>query len=172
VVRADDVAGRIKADGAWTETPGVVCAVLTADCLPVLFCTQDGTRVAAAHAGWRGLCAGVLELTTDNFLQAGFAPDNILVWLGPAIGPVAYEVDAAVRDAFLVRGAALENCFAATRPGHWNFDLCAAARLILAGRGISHVSGGDMCTFNDQRFYSHRRDPGCGRQATLIWRTR
>lgn len=169
VVRADDGAGSVDADAAWTDTPGVVCAVLTADCLPVLFCARDGARVAALHAGWRGLCAGVLEQMAGNFLLADIPPDDILVWLGPAISPDAYEVDATVRDVFLRREPVCESSFTPTRRGHWNLNLYAAARAVLAAQGVMHVSGGDLCTYHDQRFYSHRRDFRCGRQATLIW---
>ena len=170
VVHADSVTVPVEADAAWSASTAVVCAVLTADCLPVLFCTRDGQQVAAAHAGWRGLCAGVLEQTVNAFLRAGFAAADILVWLGPAIGAAAYEVDSAVRDAFIARDPELTECFSNTRPEHWSLDLYAAARALLAAQGVREISGGDLCTFSDARFYSYRRAAQCGRQATLIWR--
>jgi YfiH family protein len=177
VVSADSVQGRVEADASWTGSPDVVCTVLTADCLPVLMCDMQGRQVAAAHAGWRGLCAGVLEQTLAEFLVAGIPASELLVWLGPAIGPAAYEVDATVRDAFLARSpdcqAGFHNSFLATSPSpsHWQFDLYAAAREILQSIGISKVFGGDYCTYSDERFYSYRRQPDCGRQASLIWLT-
>jgi YfiH family protein len=169
VVSANSVQGRVEADASWTGSPDVVCTVLTADCLPVLMCDMQGRQVAAAHAGWRGLCAGVLEQTLAEFLVAGIPASELLVWLGPAIGPAAYEVDAPVRDAFLARSPACHTSFQATSPGHWQFDLYAAAREILLSIGISKVFGGDYCTYSDERFFSHRRQPACGRQAALIW---
>jgi len=169
VVCADEVDGAVAADAAWTAQPHTVCTVLTADCLPVLFCDRAGTRVAAAHAGWRGLCAGVLENTLDSFSQAGIAATDIMVWLGPAIGPDVYEVDRPVRDAFLRRDREFATAFAASRAGHWRFDIYAAARHVLARRGVTDVSGGGFCTYTEPRFFSYRREPVCGRQATLIW---
>ena len=169
VVVADEVSVPFEADAAWTDSNDVVCAVMTADCLPVLLCDRAGNCVAAAHAGWRGLCSGVLELTVDRFLAAAVLPDDVLVWLGPAISAAAYEVDARVRDAFLDRDVGCEQAFVPTRPGHWQLDLYAAARGILAAQGVVHVYGGSFCTFSDARFFSHRRDSRCGRQAALIW---
>ncbi len=168
-VNADDADESTEADAAWTCTRGVVCAVLTADCLPVLFCDRNGFAVGAAHAGWRGLCSGILDLTVQRFFELDVPPDDILVWLGPAIGPAAYEVDENVRDAFLERDPDCAGSFLQTSVGHWQFDLYEAARTILAAQGVTNVSGGDFCTFRDKRFYSYRRDPECGRQATLIW---
>jgi YfiH family protein len=171
IVCADDVAAHkvVAADASWTERPGTVCAVLTADCLPVLLCDAAGTRVAAVHAGWRGLASGILERSLKVFINAGIAADQIKVWLGPAIGPAAYEVDAMVRTAFLQLEPACENCFMETRPGHWQFDLYAAASALLAAQGVTDISGGGWCTYSDTRFYSYRREQTCGRQATLIW---
>jgi YfiH family protein len=159
----------VTADGAWTDRPGVVCAVLTADCLPVLLCDAAGTRVAAVHAGWRGLAAGILGNALDVFTGAGIAAGQIRVWFGPAIGRAAYEVDAAVRDAVLELEPACRGSFMASRPGHWHFSLYAAARAILGAQGVTAISGGALCTFSEQRFYSYRRDNVCGRQASLIW---
>lgn len=166
---SDSVPRRI-ADAAITRTPGVVCTVLTADCLPVLFCNRAGTHVAAAHAGWRGLSAGVLEATVAALADAGAPADSLLAWLGPAIGPASYEVGMEVRDAFLKPDPSAAAAFQPNRPGHWLLDLYAAARLRLARAGVTAVSGGEYCTFAEpERFYSHRRDGVTGRQATLIW---
>lgn len=157
------------ADASWTTAPGVTCAVLTADCLPVLFCNRAGTHVAAAHAGWRGLAAGVLECTIGWLAADGVRPDSLLAWLGPAIGPSAYEVGDEVRAAFLQADPAAARAFRPRRPGHWLLDLYAAARLRLARAGVTAVFGGEHCTLKESgRFFSHRRDGVTGRQATLI----
>ena len=166
---ADAAAGEegCEADAAWSGRPGEVCAVMTADCLPVLFANRSGTRVAAAHAGWRGLAAGVLEQTLGHFPDA---PDEIVVWLGPAIGPEAFEVGDEVREAFIARHADSASAFTASRPGHWLADIYALARTRLAATGVSQVYGGEFCTYSDSaRFFSYRRDGVTGRMATLIW---
>ena len=169
---AADSAPRRTADAAITCTPGVVCAVLTADCLPVVFCNRTGTHVAVAHAGWRGLAAGVLEATVNALVAAGAPAGSLLAWLGPAIGPASYEVGTEVRDAFLEADPSAGFAFQANRPDHWLLDLYAVARQRLRRAGVSAISGGDLCTLADpQRFYSHRRDGVTGRQATLIWLT-
>ena len=159
-----------EGDASLAIEPGQVCAMMTADCLPVLFCTLDGCRVAAAHAGWRGLCDGVLEQTVAALAAPG---DEVLVWLGPAIGPQAFEVGAEVRQAFV--GVSLEAAEAfvpAARPGHYWCDLYLLARQRLAAVGVHNVYGGGLCTWTDsQRFYSFRRDGATGRMASLIWRT-
>lgn len=159
-----------EADAAVTRTPGAVLAILTADCLPVVFAAADGSAVAAAHAGWRGLAAGVLEATVAALRVP---PAEILAWLGPAAGPDAYEVGAEVRDAFLARDPDAVAAFAATRPGHWHVDLYALARrrLRAVGLAVGAIHGGGLCTISDPgRFYSHRRDRRSGRMATLVWR--
>ncbi len=167
VVGPESWAPGIQADASWSDRPGPVCAVLTADCLPVLFCTRDGRRVAAAHAGWRGLAAGVLEATAAAL---GGAPGSLLAWLGPAIGAQAYEVDATVRDAFVADDPAAATAFATTRPGHWQADLYALARLRLVRAGVVSVHGGGLCTASDPtRFFSYRRDRVTGRMASLVW---
>jgi hypothetical protein len=167
---ATDSEPRRIADAAITRVPGVVCAVLTADCLPVLFCNRAGTHVAAAHAGWRGLSAGVLEATVAALADAGAPAGTLLAWLGPAIGPASYEVGADVRDAFLRADPSAGAAFQDSRPGHWLLDLYAAARARLARAGVTAVTGGEYCTRVDaDRFYSYRRDGVTGRQATLIW---
>jgi YfiH family protein len=159
------------ADAAVTALPGIACVVLTADCLPVLFATRDGSRVGAAHAGWRGLAAGVLEATVRALCAAGTAPADLLAWLGPAIGPQAYEVGSDVHDALLAADPGATAALRPGRPGHWWLDLYAAARRRLAAAGVTAVYGGAACTATEaDRFFSHRRDGLCGRQATLIWR--
>ncbi len=157
-----------EADASVTSIPGTVLAILTADCLPVVFAAIDGSEVAAAHAGWRGLAAGVLERTVAA-MQA--PPANLMAWLGPAAGPATYEIGVDVFDAFVSRDARSEIAFVATRPGHWRVDLYALARMRLADAGMARVFGGGLCTISDpQRFYSHRRDQRSGRMATVIWR--
>lgn len=155
------------ADAAVTATPGVVLAILTADCLPVLFAARDGSEIGAAHAGWRGLAAGVLEATVAALATP---PAGLLAWLGPAAGPAAYEIGAEVRDAFLAHDPAAASAFVTTRPGHWRVDLYALARRRLASVGVTDVHGGGECTISDaSRYFSHRRDGRSGRLATLAW---
>ena len=156
-----------EADAAVTRTPGTVLAIQTADCLPVLFCNDDGSEIGAAHAGWRGLSAGVLETT----LAAMHAPrENIIAWLGPAIAAQSYEVGDEVRDAFLARDPAAGSAFTATRPNHWLCDLYALARQRLRVTGVTRVSGGGFDTFTDPRLHSYRRDGArSGRMVSLIW---
>lgn len=165
-VRTPD-SGSDCADASVETRPGRVCAVMTADCLPVLLCNRDGTRVAAAHAGWRGLCAGVIEAAVRAFDDR---PDELLAWLGPAIGPAHFEVGAEVRQAFVGGDAATAACFLQNREDHWLADLYGLARHRLSQFGIEAISGGEYCTFSDaDRFYSYRRDGISGRMATLIW---
>ena len=157
------------ADGAVTRVPGEVLAILTADCLPAVFAARDGSEIAAAHAGWRGLAAGVLEATLAAMRSA---PQDVIVWLGPAAGPQAYEIGEEVRDAFVAHDPRADAAFAATRPGHWRVDLYALARQRLVGAGIApdQIHGGDRCTISEpEHFFSHRRDARSGRIATLVW---
>ncbi len=155
------------ADGCYSREPGQGCAVMTADCLPVLFCNRDGSEVAAAHAGWRGLQAGVLESTVAAMASA---PHTLLAWLGPAIGPAQFEVGAEVREAFVASDSRAETAFVAVRPGHYLADLYRLARQRLQACGVDQVYGGGFCTFDDrQRFYSYRRDGVTGRMASLIY---
>lgn len=158
------------ADAAVTSTPGVVLAILTADCLPVVFADNAGAQIGAAHAGWRGLANGVLEST----VAAMHAPARELIaWLGPAAGPQAYEIGEEVFVAFVSRDAAAASAFVATRPGHWRVDLYQLAHQRLAALGITRVHGGGLCTISDpQCFYSHRRDARTGRMATVAWMSR
>ncbi len=156
-------------------TPGHVCAIMTADCLPVLLCDAAGTVVGAAHAGWRGLCDGVIEATLGRMAARAGAQAQWLAWLGPAIGPTAFEVGAEVRDAFLQAARADERAqvdaaFVAGTPGKYLADLYALARIRLARAGCTDVFGGNACTVSDaERFYSYRRDRTTGRMATLVW---
>ena len=161
-----------EADAAWCDVPGVACAVMTADCLPVLFCDRDGSRVAAAHAGWRGLQAGVLEAT---IAAIGIDSDQLMAWLGPAIGPSRFEVGPEVREAFLAAGAgvnsSVDSCFRPSprREQHFLADLYALARLRLSTAGVTRIYGGGYCTYDEeQRFFSYRRDGATGRMATLV----
>lgn len=156
-----------EADAAVTNAAGVVLAILTADCLPLVFAADDGSEVAAAHAGWRGLAAGVLEHT----LSAMQTPaGRVLAWLGPAAGPGAYEVGVEVRQAFVDQDAGAATAFEQTRPGHWHVDLYAVARRRLAAAGVRRVHGGELCTISEPgRFFSHRRDGRSGRMATVAW---
>lgn len=156
-----------EADGAWSAQPGVVCAVLTADCLPVLLCNRVGTQVAALHAGWRGLAAGVIEQGVGSLSGA---PDDLLAWLGPAIGPQAYEVGPEMMAAFVNKNPSAETAFAPTGDGRYLADLYALARLRLSALGVTRIYSGGFCTFTDrERFFSFRRDGTCGRMASLIW---
>ncbi len=155
------------ADASWSDRSGVACAVLTADCLPLLFCDRAGTRVAAAHAGWRGLAAGVIEASLDAL---ALPAEQVLVWLGPAIGPQVFEVGAEVREAFCVEQAQASQAFLPSqRPGHYLADIYALARLRLARAGVQAVYGGGFCTVSDTRFYSFRRQAQTGRFASLVW---
>lgn len=157
-----------SADAAITGAAGVVCVVLTADCLPVLLCDRAGTRVAAVHAGWRGLAAGILGEAVAAFARGGVPAQELLVWLGPGIGQAAYEVGDEVRQAFGGEDAAV--AFAASSNGRWQCDLYGLARRDLRALGVSAVAGGNFCTHTESdRFFSYRRDGQCGRQATLIW---
>jgi YfiH family protein len=157
----------VEADAAATRTPGVVLAIQTADCLPVLFCADDGSEIAAAHAGWRGLSAGVLE----NTLAAMHAPrEAVVAWLGPAIAARSYEVGDEVRDAFLSHDPATASAFTAARPGHWLCDLYELARQRLRRAGVTRISGGGLDTFTDPRLHSFRRDGAhSGRMVSLVW---
>jgi len=157
----------IEADASWTDVAGLACTIMTADCLPALFCRRDGTRVAAAHAGWRGLAAGVLEATADS-LQV--APAEVLVWLGPAIGQPSFEVGPEVREAFMASHPETAEAFVASvNAGRFMADIYALARTRLAAHGITAVYGGGLDTFTDPRFFSYRRSARTGRFASLIW---
>lgn len=158
-----------EADAAVTSEPGRVVAILTADCLPVLFFAEDGREVGGAHAGWRGLAGGVLEAT----VAAMHTPaDRLHAWLGPAAGPQNYEVGVEVYDAFVAPDWSCGSAFSCTRPDHWRVDLYALARRRLerAGLRADRIHGGGLCTIAEPaRFYSHRRDRRTGRMASIVW---
>jgi YfiH family protein len=165
VVEADSRPDFPRGDAAVARTRGTVCAVMIADCMPVFMTDEAGTMVAVAHAGWRGLAAGVIEATVDAMKTDA---SGILSWLGPAIGPKVYEVGEEVRAAF----AGHETALVATRPGRWLLDLYAVARQRLERRGVRRVYGGGFCTYSDpERFFSYRRDRTAARMAAAIWLT-
>jgi len=155
------------ADASFARSPGQACAVLTADCLPVLFCDRDGTSVAAAHAGWRGLAGGVLASALHAM---SVAPDRVLAWLGPAIEQDMYEVGAEVREHFVGKSADNAQAFKLNARGRWQADLYDLARRELARLGVTQVFGGGWRCYADRdRFFSFRRDSTTGRMATLVW---
>jgi YfiH family protein len=163
------------ADGSYSDRADTVCAILTADCLPVLFCNQSGTQVAAAHAGWRGLCGGILRKTVATFQHS---PEQVMAYLGPAIGPQVFEVGAEVLDAFFksaqdeAHQQAVRDAFKAVDgpAGKYLADLYALARAELSASGVTEIYGGNHCSYSDsEHFYSFRREPKTGRNASLIW---
>ncbi|MFN4148934.1 MAG: peptidoglycan editing factor PgeF [Rhodocyclaceae bacterium] len=155
------------ADASFSRRPGIVCAVLTADCLPVLLCDETGSVVAAAHAGWRGLAAGVIEATVTAM---GVPGERLIAWLGPAIGPQSFEVGAEVREAFVADDPAAADAFGACGYGKWLCDLYRLAILRLSRLGVCRVTSAEFDTFRDrERFFSYRRDGASGRMASLIW---
>ena len=157
----------VEADAAWTDQPGQVLAVLTADCLPVVICDHEGTQLAVVHAGWRGLVEGVLEAAVTKFSAA---PENLLAWMGPAIGPEAFEVGPEVRHALISAYPANADAFTPGKGDRWMADIFLLARLQLGRLGVSRVFGGGRCTYSDpEHFYSYRRDGRTGRMATLAW---
>ncbi len=176
VVEADIASGAPDADASFTRQPGTVCAVLTADCLPVLFCARDGSVVAAAHAGWRGLAAGVLEAT---LAAMDVSPGEVMAWMGGAIGSDAFEVGAEVRTPFIQSHPEATRAFVraprhgidpSASPEKWLADIYTLARIRLNASGVTAVYGGGLCTYTDAaRFYSYRRDGQTGRMASLIW---
>ena len=154
------------ADGSVGGSSGHVCVVQTADCLPVLMCAADGSAFAAAHAGWRGLAAGVIE---NALARLAVDPADLLVWLGPAISQPSFEVGDEVREAFLLSDPAAESCFEANARGRWQADLYSLARRRLNAAGVSNVFGGGFCTYlDDARFFSYRRDSDCGRLISFV----
>ncbi len=163
------VPGRVagSADAIVAFTPGAVCAVLVADCLPVFLASRDGDRAGLAHAGWRGLAAGVIEAAVAAL---DCDPARLVAWLGPSIGPETFEVGPEVRDAFAAKDPASETDFSRGRDGRFFADLPALARRRLVASGVRSVGGGELCTYSDPtRFYSYRRDGATGRMAALIW---
>jgi YfiH family protein len=167
VVEAGEWRETPEGDGSVAREPGVVCAVLTADCLPVLLCDRAGRRVAALHAGWRGLSAGIIEA---GVRALDFPSEDLLAWLGPAIGPDAFEVGPEVRQVFVARDARAAKSFKPSPNGRWLADIYQLARLRLSRVGVNAAYGGSYCTYTDAaRFYSYRRDRTTGRMANLIW---
>ncbi|HKQ29338.1 MAG TPA: peptidoglycan editing factor PgeF [Burkholderiales bacterium] len=167
VVDLDPPQGSREGDAAITRHEKTVCAIRVADCMPVLLSDESGKVIGAAHAGWRGLCAGVIEETIAAMRVPG---EKLIAWLGPAIGPKAYEVGDEVRSAFLRRDDASETAFVSSRPGHWLLDLYAVARQRLSSRGVERVFGGGYCTYTDaERFHSYRRDRTSARMAAFVW---
>ncbi len=170
VLDARATRGRIVADAAVTRTAGIVAAVQTADCLPVFFADRNGSAVGIAHAGWRGLAAGILEATVRALQEQGVPPQDVAAWIGPGIGPRAFEVGADVHAAFCARDPAAAAAFVVDRPGKWKADLYALARARLAAAGVGAVQGGGFCTHDEPgRFFSYRRSPQSGRMASLVW---
>ena len=166
VVDAARAPAEAEADGAVTREEQVVCAVLTADCLPVLFCDRGGSAVGIAHAGWRGLAAGILE----NTVRAMYVPaDRLIAYIGPGIGAQAYEVGEDVREAFVRANPGAAAAFSAKQNGKFLADLYLLARSRLAAAGVAEIRGGGFCTATEQRFFSFRRDGITGRMASLIW---
>jgi YfiH family protein len=164
-----------SADGSYSDKANSVCAILTADCLPVLFCNQAGNQVAAAHAGWRGLCGGILRKTVATFKGS---PDQVMAYLGPAIGRQVFEVGGEVLQAFMSRAQnqshqlAVREAFKAVDgiEGKYLADLCALARAELSASGVTEIYGGNYCSYSDsEHFYSFRRESKTGRNASLIW---
>lgn len=168
VVAAARYAAPPDADGSVGTRPGDVCAVKTADCLPVLLCSTDGLEIGIAHAGWRGLAAGVVENTIAKMVHD---PGDLLAWLGPAISQPSFEVGDDVREAFLVHDSAAQSCFVSNANSRWQADLYALARLRLKAAGVTDVYGGGLCTHSDKkRFFSYRRDGDTGRMVSFVAR--
>jgi polyphenol oxidase len=167
LLRADGTADAPEADGCWSDIAGMVCAVLTADCLPLLFCDIAGSRVAAIHAGWRGLHRGIISAAVEAL---SVPAEELLVWLGPAIGADAFEVGRDVYESFVQNNPANASAFRSRDDSHWLCDIYALARFELHALGVKSVYGGDFCTLSDtDKFYSYRRDGIKGRMASLIW---
>lgn len=169
VAMLDSIGGAgVTADAAVRAAPGAVAAVLTADCMPLLLADRNGERVAAVHAGWRGMAAGVVENAVDAL---GVPPSDVIAWMGPTIGPDAFEVGPEVREAFVARDPRAAGAFRSHRPGKYMADLYALARMRLAARGVTEAFGGGFCTFHETgRFFSYRRAAKSGRMGAFIWR--
>lgn len=167
VIEASAATAPVEADASWTANSQAVCAVLTADCLPLLLCDREGAAVAAVHAGWRGLHNGII---TKAVKALPVPAERLLAWMGPAIGRRAYEVDKTVYEQFIELNSAYAAAFTPSDPGHWYFDLYRVARMQLEACGVEEIYGGDRCTYTETSlFYSHRREGTTGRMASLIW---
>jgi YfiH family protein len=171
IIAADQSVPFTEADASYTQKPDIICTVLTADCLPLLICDKQGTTVAAIHAGWRGLAAGVIEASVRCLLdQLSRKASDLLVWLGPAIGPSTFEVDEPVYEAFVAPHPEARQAFIEVSDNHWLANLYMLAKQRLAVLGVTEVYGGDHCTFTEKDlFYSFRRDGQTGRMASMIW---
>ena len=166
IVCLDEKPINLQADASYSSNPGIICAVLTADCLPILICNESGTKVAAIHAGWRGLLSGIIENTIKVLNDS-----DLLAWLGPAIGPNHFEVGKEIQVAFCKKAGLFSNAFRIQNNNKWLMDIYQLSRIILAERGVKKVFGGEFCTVSEKdRFFSYRRDHKTGRMATLIWR--
>lgn len=166
VVKADQLSQLVQADASYTDQGNTVCAVLTADCLPVLLASMDGKKIAAIHAGWRGLLAGIITNTVK-----ALGTTELVAWLGPAIGPECFEVGAEVREVFVNKSTLFSPAFKKKQQDKYLADIYQLAKIELASIGVTEVYGGNFCTVtDDSRFYSYRRDGETGRMATLIWR--
>ena len=167
IINSRDWQADIKADAVFSQHANHVCPVMTADCLPLLLCNQQGDTVAAIHVGWRGLAAGIIEKTLDLF-SCNHA--DILAWLGPAIGPTQFEVGQEVYDECVSSGLDATNAFIKTDEQHYHADIYSLARQRLQGNNVDKIFGGDLCTVSDEeRFFSYRRDGITGRMASMIW---
>ena len=167
VVCTDQLERSPVADASYTAKSNIVCTVLTADCLPVLLCDQQGTMIAAIHGGWRGLLNGIIENTVCKMLATG-----LIAWLGPAIGAQSFEVGDDVRVAFIKKSAQFSSAFKNHAPGKYLADIYQIARILLNNAGVQQIYGGQYCTVTDKdRFFSYRRDGQTGRMATMIWKT-
>lgn len=167
VIKAGDFPQPPVADASWSQQNNTVCAVLTADCLPVLLCTKNGSHFAAAHCGWRSLAAGILE---NTIMAMGVAAKELLIWFGPGISAVNYEIGEEVYSAFTEINPADTSAFTPTKTGHWQADLIQLATQRLQRLGANKFYGGRWCTYADPRFYSYRRDHVAGRMVSLIYR--
>ncbi|OGI67110.1 MAG: hypothetical protein A2W18_03095 [Candidatus Muproteobacteria bacterium RBG_16_60_9] len=167
VVDVATVKSDIQADGAYANLPGRVCAVLTADCLPIFLCNRQGSEVALLHGGWRGLASGIVEAGLRVFRSSA---DELIAWFGPAIGARAYEVGDDVRDVFVQHDAQAASAFTASKPGKWQMDIYGLARQRLVAQGVGAIYGGEYCTATQaDLFFSYRRNGVTGRMASLIW---
>ena len=168
-VKAEDIqADSIEADASFATNKNEICAVLTADCLPVLFSDRNGECVGAAHAGWQGLAKGILQQTIDA-MSTCIKPE--FAWLGPAIGPDSFEVGEDVYETYLQSNSEFRKAFAAKQAGKWDLDIYQAAKIVLEAADIPHIYGGTFCTYRDaKRFFSFRRNQNTGRMATIIMR--